>query len=545
MRPLTLAAVVALASVSMQAQVITTVAGNGIESFCGDNGPATTACVTAWAVATDAAGNIYVADIVNNRVRRIDSAGTITTVAGSGTPGECGDVGPATSICLNSPSGVAVDAAGNLFIADQRNHRVRRVDAGGAITTVAGNGTFESCGDGGPATSACVGNPFGVAVDNSGNLFIGEWANNRVRKVDSAGTITTVAGNGTEGFCGDNGPATSACLNHPGSVAVDAAGNLFIGDAWNHRVRKVGATGTITTVAGTGAMRFCGDGHAAATACLAFPFGVAVDAIGNLFIADTHNHRVRKVDTAGTITTVAGIGTGDFCGDGGNGTQACLDHPYGVIVSGAGATDTLLIADTLNSRVRQLDIVPGPLTLSSTQLSGCLKTTGRVTLTAPAPVGGAVVTLASDSLHATVPAVVKIKAGALAKGFPVTTTAVASEETATITANGPDWTRSIVVRLMPMAPKTVTLAPNPVVGGSPVNATVTLECAAGPGNVVVALTSTKPAAAMPATPTVTVPFGMTTAAFTVTTAMVAKNTKSSIEATTDGGAAKMTLTVTP
>ena len=229
-----------------------------------------------------------------------------------------------------------VDAAGNLFIADGSNNRIRKVDPAGTISTVAGTGVgggFGFSGDGGPATGAQLNAPFGVFVDAAGNLFIADVGNHRIRKVDPAGTISTVAGTGVggfSGFSGDGGPATEAQLHFPAGVFVDAAGNLFIADASNHRIRKMDPAGTISTVAGTGVEGFSGDGGPATEAQLHFPAGVFVDAAGNLFIADASNHRIRKVDPAGTISTVAGTGTAGFSGDGGPATGAQLNGPSGV-----------------------------------------------------------------------------------------------------------------------------------------------------------------------------------------------------------------------
>ena len=206
-----------------------------------------------------------------------------------------GDGGPATSASLREPFGVALDGAGNLCIADRRNHRIRKVDTSGIITTVAGIGSFGFSGDGGPATSASLANPAGVALDAAGNLFIADGSNNRVRKVDTSGIITTVAGNGSSGFSGDGGPATSANLGTPFGVALDGSGNLFISVQGNQRIRQVDASRIITTVAGNGISGFSGDGGPATSASLAFPAGVAVDGTGNLFIADFENFRVRKV----------------------------------------------------------------------------------------------------------------------------------------------------------------------------------------------------------------------------------------------------------
>jgi hypothetical protein len=260
--------------------IITTVAGGG-NNVPGDGGPATSASLSPLGVAVDAAGNLFIAD---RGIRKVAAAtGIITTVAGTGSSGFSGDGGPATSASL-APYSVAVDAAGNLFIADTNNQRVRKVAAAtGIITTVAGTGAFGFSGDGGPATSASLRNPEGVAVDAAGNLFIADSLNHRVRKVATAtGIITTVAGSGTFGS--------------PRSVAVDAAGNLFIAEGSSHRVRKVAAaTGIITSLAGTGEVGFSGDGGPALSASLRNPEGVAVDAAGNLFIVDAGNQRVRKV----------------------------------------------------------------------------------------------------------------------------------------------------------------------------------------------------------------------------------------------------------
>ena len=337
--------------------VITTVAGNGTPGFSGDNGPATSAELNVigaaeygpfydngGGVAVDSAGNLYIADTYNNRIRKV-SNGVITTVAGNGTRFG-GDNGPAMSAQLHDPEGVAVDSAGNLYIADTGNNRIRKV-SNGVITTAAGNGTTGFSGDNGPAASAELYSPGGVVADSAGNLYIGDTNNNRIRKV-SNGVITTVAGDGTYGFSGDNGPATSAELHAPWGVAVDSASNLYISDFLNSRIRKV-SNGVITTVAGNGANGF--RNGPATSAELYYPLGVAVDSAGNLYIADTNNNRVRKVSN-GAITTVAG--NGDCCsyiGDNGPATSAELSSPRGVAVDSAG---NLYIADTGNSRIRKV-----------------------------------------------------------------------------------------------------------------------------------------------------------------------------------------------
>ena len=226
----------------------------------------------------------------------------------AGNPSAADDGIPAREASLARPWDVAVGMSGSFYIADWRDNRIRKVDAAGTITTVAGTGSYGFSGDGGPAVNAQLEGPRGVAADRSGNIYIADTYNHRVRKVDAAGTITTVAGTGSRGYSGDGGPAVNARLRYPCGVAVDGSGNLYIVDTDNHRVRKVDAAGTITTVAGSESSGFSGDGGPAVSARLQYPRGVAVDGVGSLYIADTRNHRIRKVDAAGIITTVAGSG---------------------------------------------------------------------------------------------------------------------------------------------------------------------------------------------------------------------------------------------
>ncbi len=330
--------------------IITTVAGNGARGFDGDGGPATQAQLDGPSgVAVDTLGNLYIADLGNNMIRKVDTNGIITIVAGSR---EYGDEGPATEANLYMPTGAAIDACGNLYIADNYNQRIRKVDTNGVITTVAGNGIEGYSGDGGPATGAQLHYPSGMAVDTLGNLYIADWGNNRVRKVDTNGIITTAAGNGIEGYSGDGGPATQAQLGYPPGVAVDTQGNLYIADDYNHRIRKVDTNGIISTFAGNGIGGFGGDGGPATQAQLLWPSGVAVDTLGNLYIADTYNNRIRKVDKNGTITTVAGNGDEDYGGDGGPAVQAALQFPLDVAIDASG---NLYIADYYNYRIRKVD----------------------------------------------------------------------------------------------------------------------------------------------------------------------------------------------
>jgi hypothetical protein len=334
---------------------ITTFAGTGVRGYSGDAGPATSAQIgftSGLDVGQD--GTLYIADATNNRVRVVAPSGVITTVAGTGTAGNAGDGGPATSALLRNPTDVAVDPSGAYYIADEMNHVVRKVDGQGNISTVAGTGTAGFSGDGGAATSAALNLPIDVALDAAGNLYIADSGNSRVRKVNaSSHVITTVAGTGVAGFSGDGGAATGAQLNQPAGVTVDANGALLVGDTQNNRIRRVDTSGTITTVAGNGTYGYGGDGGAATSAALGHPNRVAVDSAGNLFVADPSNQRIREV-AGGTINTIAGSGTSGFSGDGGAATSASLSNPNAVALDADG---NLYISDSLNYRIRRVDAI--------------------------------------------------------------------------------------------------------------------------------------------------------------------------------------------
>jgi sugar lactone lactonase YvrE len=356
---------------------IVTIAGNGIAGFGGEGRPATSArLILIEGVAVDKAGNLYISLNLVNRIRKVDAAtGIITTIAGSspfeiirglfpgvGTGGYGGDGGPATHALLNGPQNLAVDAAGNLYISDLLNHRVRKVDPNGIITTVVGTGQEGFAGDGGPATAAQLAGPQAVAVDQAGNLYVSDNRNHRVRKVDPNGIITTVAGGGTEPVK-DGAAATAVALGRPRMLAVDGAGNLFIGDGSLNRILKMSPAGILSLVAGTGTAGFSGDGGPATQAQFNAPFPfMAADRAGNLFFADANNNRIRKISADGIITTVAGSGPnfpepGSFGGDGGPATAARLWSGTGVAIDPAG---NLIFGDQGNDRVRKVIEIAAP-----------------------------------------------------------------------------------------------------------------------------------------------------------------------------------------
>ncbi len=304
--------------------IIETIAGTGIGSNTGDGGDATLAGIHFPSkVAVDSLGQVYITSYFGNSVRKIDTNGKISTIAGTGGYGSTGDGGSATKAELMGPTGVAVDSNGNVYISEFAGNRVRKIDTTGIITTIAGNGVRRSTGDGGFASKALVNRPMSVKVDKSDNIYIVEFAGNRIRKIDASGKISTIAGTGTSGYTGDGGLATKARINSPQDIAIDESGNLYIADAGNRRVRKIDSSGIISTVGGTGAYGYSGDGGLATEAELAYLRGVGVDQLGNIYLAQDMLACIRKIDSSGIISTVEGTETG-------------LSSPYGLTVDQSG-----------------------------------------------------------------------------------------------------------------------------------------------------------------------------------------------------------------
>jgi len=333
------------------------VAGNGTSGSAGDGGPATMAQLQPGGLAVDASGNLYISDPNNRRVRKVAANGIITTVAGNGTSTSFAEGVQATATSIN-PKGIAVDGTGNLFIADIQNFRIRRVAPSGIINTIAGIGSSVDSGDGGLATAAGV-NGDGLALDGNGNLFISEQGFARIRKIDTNGIITTIAGTVGQGYNGEGIAATLAQLDHPAGIAIDADGSVYIADLGNRRVRKISPDGIISTIAGNGTLGFSGDGAQATLATMRGPDGVTVDGAGNVYFTDGtplypgtgNNNRVRVIATDDTIYTIAGDGSIGAFGDGGNAISGGLANPFGISFDASG---NLLIADTNNYRIRKV-----------------------------------------------------------------------------------------------------------------------------------------------------------------------------------------------
>lgn len=342
-----------LSTATATAQTVSALAGNGVPGFNGDGILATSASLNMpYGVAVDAVGNRYIADFANFRIRKVAPNGVITTVAGNGNPGYSGDGGPATSASITTIFHPTVDAAGNLYLPDWDNHVIRKVTAAGIISTVAGSGVAGFSGDGGLAINATMMAPVAVATDADGNFYFSDAINPTVRKVTPGGIISTFAGNGNYGVSGDGGPATNATLTQPYGLAVDAAGALLIADVGGGRIRKVEKGGIITTVAGGAVSGFSGDGGSATAASLSNPWDVKVDGVGNIYIADAGNGRIRRVSQDGKINTFAGDGTFASTGDGGPAAIAQISSPLGLAIGGG----NLYFVATFDNLVRKITL---------------------------------------------------------------------------------------------------------------------------------------------------------------------------------------------
>lgn len=337
---------------------ISTVAGDGTAGFAGDGGDPTLARLNSpFGTAVDLAGNIYIADYNNHRIRKIDATtGSISTICGTATPGYNGDNIDAASAQLQNPGRLMVDASNNLYIADVGNQRIRKIDSvTNLISTVAGTGNNAHGGDGGQATAADIGGPWGIAMDSAGNLYIASYSFHRIRKVDTSGIITTICGDGNAGSTGDGSPAIDARVQAPLGIAVDRNDNVYICDFGNEKIRRIDSDGVITTFAGTGSLGAGAENVPATTSPLSNPRDVAIDSNGDVYIADRDNHRIRKVShVTGIINTIAGNGNFGSGGDGGTAISANLYQPGGL---GFDPDGNLLVCDTSNHKVRKVEAV--------------------------------------------------------------------------------------------------------------------------------------------------------------------------------------------
>jgi hypothetical protein len=342
----------------MQGQIMTTIAGTHVAGYTGNGGPATNARIYhPNQITLDGAGNVYIAETDNHVVRMINPAGIISLVAGNHTLGYSGDGGPATAAQLNAPIAVRFDNAGNMYIPTMGDNRIRKVDAAGNITTVAGSGVSGFSGDGGTADTAKFDGPFCLAFDAHGDMFVADLYNNRIRKIDmTTNIVSTVAGTGAGAYTGDGGPATAATIYNPIDLAFDKAGNMYIAEITSSVIRKIDTAGVITTITGNGIAGYTGDGGPASAAMLRYPYALCLDTADNVYISDNGNSCIRRINAAtGVITTVAGCGSPGYSGDGGPATTAELYNSGGVVTDAAGV---IYIADFGNNVVRKVGPAP-------------------------------------------------------------------------------------------------------------------------------------------------------------------------------------------
>ncbi len=355
MKKLTCFLLLAVIAFTAHSQIVTSIVGNGVSGYSGDGGQATAAEIKAiMGIATDTFGCLYIADQGNQRVRKVNTAGIISTFAGTGTAGFSGDGGQATAAKLSSPIDIAFDRWRNVFIVDKSNNRIRKVNASGVISTIAGNGTAGYSGDGGQATAAEISNARGITIDTVGNIYFADLGNNVVRKINTSGVISTFAGNGVSGYSGDGAQATAAEINNVQRVVVDKTGNIYIADGSNARIRKVNTSGVISTFAGTGTAGYSGTGGPATAAKIYSPHGMTFDKSGNMYFTNIGNNRTEKINTSNTISLIAGNGVAGYSGDGGQSAAAEFNSPDDVAPELRG---NLYIGDASNNRIRLVYLV--------------------------------------------------------------------------------------------------------------------------------------------------------------------------------------------
>jgi len=486
-------------------------------------------------LAVDRAGNLYIADPAGHVVRRVDPAGRISTVAGNGVPGFLGDGGPAAAASLNAPADVTVSPAGDLYIADRGNHRIRRVDPSGVISTFAGTGQAGFSGDGGPATLARLSSPAGVAIDALLNVIIADTGGRTVRRVTADGWISRLAGSGQPGSSGEGGPARLAAMEAPTAVAVADDGMLYIADAGNGRVLSVAPDGLLRAVVSSGQ--------------LGAPLSLSVGPLGELLIADASSHRLYELGGDCVLQPIAGSGESGFSGDGGPALEAALDSPAGVAANSVGE---VFLADAANARVRRLER-PGPGSGAVCGQAGLLTASPRygvsgqalsvmVRLTCPAEFD-TTLALRSEGPAPALPSSIVVPAGRTTAAFEAVLPAVEQATTVRLFASAGGVEAATGVTILPESEGlTLTIEPATVLGGEPALGVVTWGRPAGPGGATVHLSSTNPGTARTAS-VLTAPAGWTRAAFTIPTTPVAGADAITLTATAGDFTASATLTV--
>jgi sugar lactone lactonase YvrE len=353
-------------SVLLRSQNVYTYAGTGTAGFSGDGGSALFAQIdTPVGIAIDGSGNIYFCDFGNYRIRKITPSGLITTIAGGGT--STVDGVPATTAKLGPLRSITLDGSGNIYFTELGPHRVRRINTSGILNTIAGGNNIGAfSGDGGPAISAQFNNPSGIAVDASGNIYVADYSNNRIRMINSVGTVTTIAGIGTNGFSGDGGPAISAQLSSPIGIVLGTSGNIIFTDYYNYRVREINSSGIINTIAGTGTLGYSGDGGPATMANIGRPSGITRDVVGNIYFTDDWYSMIKKINTSAIINTLGGAAGIGYAGDGGPAALAKFHGTYGIVIDNV---NNIYVTDGLNNRIREVCVSSCALEIGESNIS--------------------------------------------------------------------------------------------------------------------------------------------------------------------------------